>query len=480
MREPPPAAGASASPSAVGWGFNGKGELGAGFKSPRLLVPVSVVGVPTIKEVVATGGWSAALLSNGTVETWGGNSEGQLGDGTRETKVNPLLVKGLSDVTQIAGAGEHVIALLGNGTVKTWGANPYGQLGNGTSSNGKECCGSSIPITVPGLSGVASVYAGGADAAALLSNGAVYAWGENRTGQLGDGTNVAKFSPVQVRGLAGPVKTLAIGGGSTLGGHMLVLLKNGTVQAVGANTSGQLGNGSAINSATPVTVTGLTGVTQVAATWPHSLALLSDGTVRAWGDDSHGELGVPTGHCGKKPLPCSTLPLAVPGLSNVTAIAAGGYAFNLAISGGRVYAWGHNNYGQLGDGTTIGRMTPGLVSGLTGATAVVAGETHSLAMLGGSGPASSLAVLDGSRSVSLSWTSPVQDDPWFISYRPVLSPPVRFSPKVKLPPSARNYTVPGLEVRPYEISIYNQLYGHRVVMSTPLPEVTPAQEAPRG
>jgi alpha-tubulin suppressor-like RCC1 family protein len=189
--------------SAAGWGFNGKAEAGAGFASDHVLEPVGVQNLTAIKTVAASGFWGAALLRDGTVMTWGGNNDGQLGDGTTEMKSTPLKVAGLGHVKQIAIAGEHFIALLSDGTVMTWGSNRFGQLGNGTDGGGKEACSSlcdsTRPIPVAGLSGVVAVFAGGASDAALLSDGSVMAWGENKSGQLGDGTAIQKDRPTRAQ-----------------------------------------------------------------------------------------------------------------------------------------------------------------------------------------------------------------------------------------------------------------------------------------
>jgi alpha-tubulin suppressor-like RCC1 family protein len=461
--------------AAVGWGYNGQGELGPGYRSTLLSTAAPVTGVAPIKQIAAAGEWGAALLTDGTIKAWGGNVSAQLGDGTTETKLTPIAVQGLAGpVTQIAAAGEHTIALLGNGTVETWGSNVYGQLGNGTDGGGKEgckvLCNSPTPIPVPGLSGVVAVFASGADDAALLENGTVVAWGENKSGQVGDGTQVEKDSPTLVHGLS-EVKTLALGAGATLGGHMLALRNDGTVEAIGLNAEGQLGDGSSVNSLVPVTVSGLSGVTAVSASFTHNLALLSDGSVRAWGSNRFGQLGTNTAAvCGTKlkPLACATAPIPVP-LGQVTTISAG-YSFSLAISNQLAYSWGQNNYGQLGDGTVADRVAPGLVSGLTGVAAISAGNTHAFALLTSSPAPPGITVIPGPHSLTVNWEAAGMADSWYVSYRPVEVPAVAFA-RVKLAPAARSYTVSGLEARPYEIAVQQikGSFGRRVVEGTPLP-----------
>ncbi|MCW2971692.1 MAG: repeat-containing protein [Solirubrobacterales bacterium] len=450
------------------WGENSHWELGAGYKSAHSVGPVSVRGLSGIKSVAATYFSSYALLNDGTVRSWGGNLWGQLGDGTHgEESPTPVPVSGLTGVTAIAVGGAHAMALLGNGTVATWGGNTYGQMGNGTTLKGVEGMGSDVPVLVPGLTGVVAIAAGGADDVALLSNGTVVAWGENKQGQLGDGTTVEKDVPTPVRGLAS-VRAIAIGGVSSLGGHMLALLNDGTVRAVGGNPSGQLGNGTTTASSSPVTVTGLGGATAVSAALSHSVALLANGDVVAWGSNDDGELGASSGpeQCGSSPTACSKVPVRV-GLANVTGISAG-FRFSLALSGGKVFAWGLNELGQLGNGTTANSSLPTPVSDLSGVVAIAAGEKHSLALLQASGPATLIEVAAGAGSLTVSWKSGEEPEPWSVAWRPVTHPPENFGQAVSLPPATRSYTISGLSARPYEVVVKNKTFGQKIVTGTPL------------
>ena len=207
-------------------------------------------------------------------------------------------------------------------------------------------------------------------ARAATPNGAA-AWGYNAAGQLGDGTTTIKRTPVAVSGLSG-VTAVAAGGE-----HSLALLSNGTVMAWGANREGQLGTGSTASSRTPVAVSGLSGVTAVAAGREHSLALLANGTVMAWGSNEEGQLGLGT---VKTPLK-STVPIAIKGLSSVVAISAGS-EFSLALlSNGTVMAWGAGDEGQLGNGKRSKSLSPVAVKALGGVTAISAGGEHALALL---------------------------------------------------------------------------------------------------
>ena len=363
---------APAGAAIVGWGFNGKGELGTGVKTrPHVPVegPAALAGA---SQVVATFFSSYALMPDGSVWGWGDGTFGELGNGERKSQLAPVRVKGLTGVKQIAAGGGHVIALLGNGHVATWGGNAFGQLGIGTAGGPGQ--NSSVPV-FPAITNAVSVAAGGGDDAAVLADGTVLAWGENTNGQLGDGTSVEKDVPTPVQGLAG-VREVAIGGLSSHGGHMLALLSDGTVRAVGSNVHGELGNGTLAPSTTPVAVPGLSGVAAVSASIDHSMALLPNGTIYAWGGDTEGQLGIRATITCHRTSRCVPAPTRI-GLSG-TAIAAG-RGYSLVISGGQVYAFGANAVLQLGQPGPA-RMRPVAVPGLSHVTSVSASEMHSLAL----------------------------------------------------------------------------------------------------
>src|SRR5216683_1039462 len=158
------------------------------------------------------------------------------------------------------------------GTAQAWGRNTSGQLGDGTEDIAR-----TTPVSVSGLTNVTAIAAGSDHSLALLSDGAVMAWGANFLGQLGDGTFTGRLTPVAVSGLT---NVTAIAGG---GFHSLALLSDGTAMAWGYNADGSLGDGTFTSRSTPVAVSKLTNVTAIAGGFQHSLALLSDGTVMAWG-----------------------------------------------------------------------------------------------------------------------------------------------------------------------------------------------------
>ena len=392
--------GRAATAAAVAWGDNSAGELGNGTLTGSD-APGGVSGLSGVRAVAAGGRHELAVLAGGAVMAWGDDTFGQLGNGIAsangDTEV-PTAVPGLSGVTAVAAGEEHSLALLSDGTVMAWGENRYGQLGNGST------VGSAVPVPVKGLTGVKAIAAGSLFSLALLNNGTVMSWGRNDVGQLGNGTQADSAVPTPVKGLTG---VAAIAGG---GQHALALLSDGTVMAWGDNESDQLGDGQDVStqslSTVPVPVVKITGVRAVAAGSQHSLALLSDGTVRAWGDNGFFELARPNGFPGG--IADSDVPLKIPGVAGATAIAAGGL-FSLAlVAGGTVKSWGDNALGQLGNGTTVTGPSVATVTGLSGASAVAAGSLQAVAL----GSTSAAAGPAGSSPVSSPWrVTPNPPDP---------------------------------------------------------------------
>jgi alpha-tubulin suppressor-like RCC1 family protein len=208
----------------------------------------------------------------------------------------------------------HVIALRADGTVWAWGSNASGQLGIGATPGW-----SNTPIPIPALTDVAAISSAGSHTLALKSDGTLWAWGLNMSGQLGDNSTVTRTTPVQITGVTSPV--IAIAAGTS---HSLALAADGTVWAWGLNTNGQLGLGNTTTQLVPVQIPTIVGATMIAAGGSHSIAAKSNNTV---------------------------------------------------------VAWGLNSLGQIGDNTVIQRTAPVVVSGLTAVSALSLGTSHSLALL---------------------------------------------------------------------------------------------------
>ena len=306
-----------------------------------------------------------ALKSDGTVWAWGANFNGQLGDGTANNSLDvPALVPGLSGIIEIDAGGAHSLAVKSNNTIWAWGENTFRQSGE------TEQFARPRASQIAGLTGAfTAISAGSAHSLALRSDGTVWGWGGNGSGQLGNGsTAFSTYPPVQ----ANITSVVAISAG---GGWSLALKNDGTVWGFGGNPNGALGQPISTSfSSTPLQVNGLSNVIAISAGGIHSMALKQDGTVWTWGENSQGQLGSGEGN-GSFPVPRQVV-----GLTNVIAISAGN-RYSLALkSDGSVWAWGNNVSGQLGNATNVNSNVPVLVPNLN-ATAITAGVTHSGAIL---------------------------------------------------------------------------------------------------
>src|ERR1700681_4853953 len=305
--------------SAWAWGQGTSGQLGNGTttnSSPP--VAVSLPSGTTVTAVAAGGNHSLALTSSGQVLAWGFNGTGQLGNGTTTNSNIPVQVSLPSGtiVTAIAAGAQHSLALTSSGQVLAWGGNTYGQLGNGTTSN------SSTPVQVSLFVGttVTAIASGATHSLAVTSSGQVLAWGGGYFGQLGDGTTTSSSTPVAVSLPSGTTVTAIAGGGQ----HSLALTSSGNVLAWGHNLYGQLGTGTTSDSSTPVAVSLPSGttVTAISGGTNHSLALTSNGHVRAWGYNMDGELG--HGTTTTTGCLCIPVPVVVSALPAAIAIGGGG------------------------------------------------------------------------------------------------------------------------------------------------------------
>ncbi|MER5707153.1 hypothetical protein [Streptomyces sp. NPDC002122] len=286
------------------------------------------------------------------------------------------------------------------GTALAWGTNASGQLGDGNTAGystvpGRAC--GNATCTTP-LGKVVQVAAGNGHSIALLEDGSVVGWGANLSGQLGDGTNIDRTTPVRTCavGETAPCTSFLKGVVSVAAGvlHSLALLTDGTVVAWGNNANGQLGEGSVVNHRTsPVRVCAvgsvapctsyLTNITSIAAGYQHSLALRADGGVRSWGINDQGQLGDGT-------VIARSAPVSIVGLSNVVSVAGGVFHSVVARSDGSVRAWGIGP--QLGDGVGTQQTSPVPVCAvaqtapcaafLSGVKSVAAGAYHTLAARG--------------------------------------------------------------------------------------------------
>ena len=329
-----------------------------------------VTGVDASVTSIAAGyGHGLALRKDGTIRSWGRNDSGQLGDGTLNGRllIAPVMdsggTKDLNGVVDVAAGAYHSLALRVDGTVWSWGQNTSGQLGDGTITN------RTLPAAISGLSDIVSIETSAYHNLALRADGTVLSWGRNDSGQLGDNTTTNQTTPVVVSGLSGVAKVSA---GNT---SSMALQGNGSVLSWGGNFYGQLGDGTTTNRNLPgpVQTSGLTR--SISAQQYYSLALRQDGTAWAWGFNGDGQLADGTWISRK-------VPKQISGLANMVNT-AGGEMHGLALDEtGTVYSWGSADKGQLGTGITANGAQPSArpITTLSGIKSVTANDDHSLAL----------------------------------------------------------------------------------------------------
>ena len=370
----------------LAWGLNDYGQVGTGGTNPSVLLPSYVMNtsgsghLTNVKALARGGRYSLALLSSGEVVAWGKNNYGQLGNGLTGDSSLPVYVKdpsgtgNLTGVVDIACGLEHSFAILDTGEVVAWGRNSSGRLGIGSSSSSeltpryvKNSAGTG------NLTGVSDISAMDGTSLALLSSGEVMAWGTNYSGNLGIGAEYGDVSssylPVAVRNPSDTGPLQDVKGISSGEQHALAVLTSGEVVAWGEGQYGRLGDGrdDVYNDKTdqllpayvkdPSGTGRLTGVSAVRGGWVFSLAIMSSGEVTAWGHGEFGRLG--DGGNSPKSLPVYVKNSA--GTGNLTDVvdAAPGSAHTICLSStGDVMAWGIGNNGRLGYGGTSTQRKP--------------------------------------------------------------------------------------------------------------------------
>ena len=318
---------------------------------------------------VGAGNSHTSIVKNdGTVWVSGLGFNGALGDGSSGAGAltrAPLQVPGLSGVQKIEDGNGFVYALKSDGTVWAWGINSSGQLGDGTLVERTR------PVQTTGLTNVVGIAGGNFYGAAVKSDGTVWIWGEDGafTGNFGS----RHTTPIQVGGIE---NVTAIAAGSQ---HLLMLKSDKTLWSIGANANGQLGDGSSTNRTAPVQVAGVSNVARIAAGGDFSIARKEDGTIWAWGNNFNGQLG-PGG--GSMDFSAHPNPVQVTGLpASMTEIAAGpGHCLAIA-SDGTIWSWGTNSNLQLGQGNDVSQNPiPAQIPNFANVAAVSGGNTHSVAL----------------------------------------------------------------------------------------------------
>jgi len=328
------------------WGRN-RGQLGDSTTTSRSR-PVRIGSATNWYSVSAGESHTVAIRNDGTLWAWGQNWAGQLGDGTITGRTTPVQIGSDRDWHFVSAGESHTLAIKRNGTLWAWGSNQYGRLGDDTTQDRFR------PVPVPiGLTEAnwASVSAGPSHTMAIRTDGTLWGWGNNQHGQIGDNTTWVRHSPVQI-GVAATWASVSAGPS-----HTMAIRTDGTLWGWGNNQHGQLGDNTTFDRRIPVRIgLAVTNWASVSAGERHTVAVRADGTLWAWGPNDRGQLG--------NGMPSSVIPqtaplLVAPGMTaNWRSVSAGSDYSTATRADGSLWAWGFNQHGQLGDGTTTQRNHP--------------------------------------------------------------------------------------------------------------------------
>ncbi|TDR45926.1 alpha-tubulin suppressor-like RCC1 family protein [Tahibacter aquaticus] len=306
-----------------------------------LLAPILAgIARTSTAATIAAGGYHTCAIGEaaGEMRCWGSGSYGKLanGSGPELDRAAPVAISSpIARWRSVAVGDSHACAIAASGAVYCWGYNGFGQLGDGTSITRP------APVAVVGLgSGVAQLSVGLNHSCALMHSGKVNCWGAGEFGRLGSGQVANQTTPGEVLTLTGAI---SVGAGAY---HTCAAINDGSVKCWGRNGSGQIGDGSAVNRLTPVFTSITIAATEVAIGGYHGCARSAAGAVQCWGYNADGELGNGT-------TATSTVAVNVEGLaSGATRLAAGIYHSCALTAGDILKCWGYNGYGQIGDGAT--------------------------------------------------------------------------------------------------------------------------------
>jgi len=344
------------------WGDNSQGQLGDGTMISRR-IPVEIMESVTM---ISSGDrYNFAIRTDGSLWAWGQNDRGQLGDGTRINRRDPVEImqnviyttagwkhtdgglsgepEGLYDPPRPIPPQDapvespqvliwqHSLAITGDGTLWAWGDNNAGQLGDGTNVSRHS------PIRV--MDNVAYVSAGNMFTMAIRNDGSLWAWGRNDRGQFGNGTTIGSRIPVRIMD---DIQAVYAGDAYTM-----IIRNDGSLWAMGQNDRGQFGNGNRVSSRTPLML--MDGVSTIAASGNHTMAIMTDGSLWAWGQNDRGQFGNGTTINSDRPTRI---------MEGVVYVAAGDKHTMAIREDGSLWGWGLNNRGQLGNQSAVNSFSP--------------------------------------------------------------------------------------------------------------------------
>jgi alpha-tubulin suppressor-like RCC1 family protein/tRNA A-37 threonylcarbamoyl transferase component Bud32 len=318
---------------------------------PPLVVAPSIATAPTPPAVtsrvtIVGGGMHSCLVAaDGRAFCWGNNDRGQLGNGGTARAQSPLLIGGDTRFVSVAAGLSHSCAIARGGAAWCWGSNEHGQLGDRSFAQRL------APVRAADGHAFRSIVAGSAHTCGLDADGVAWCWGSDAHGQLGDSSSRDSAVPVGVGTGARRFASLSAGWNFTCG-----LGTNGHASCWGENGSGQLGDGLTIDRHEPVPVASDLGFASLATGSAHACGVTTEGAAYCWGRNTNGQLGDGT-------TTDRTTPTRVRSNARFVSITAGAVHTCAVAEGGEAYCWGRNTYGQLGNGTTTDESVPTGVAG---------------------------------------------------------------------------------------------------------------------
>lgn len=327
------------------WGEDSYGELGIeNNNNPEVLKKVN--GISNVEDIYANGESVYAKTANGYIYSWGWNYDGRLGTGSTARQKTPVKLEGLSNIEKIYNNGSAIFAKSKTGEIYAWGSNSKGDTGTGSEEGYI-----ASPKKIEGLNNVDEIYSSYYYSFAKTTNGELYAWGGNDYGQLGNGDKVNQRIPVKIEGISN-VEKVYIGNDSTI-----VQNKLGELYSCGSNWNGVLGLGTTEAQTSFTKINGISNITNVYISSNYVLAKANSGDLYAWGSNEGGQLGIGNNIDQTKPNKINIK------VEDVYILDRGGESIIVKNTEGELYAWGKNDYGQLGIGNYKDQNIPVKMNG---------------------------------------------------------------------------------------------------------------------
>lgn len=347
------------------WGRNDAGQLGLG-NTTNYSSPVQVGTLNDWLQVSAGSDWSLAVKKDNTIWSWGYGYYGHLGNGSTLNKSSPTQIGALTNWA-VASVGNHMtVARKTDGTLWSWGRNYRYGLGLGDTNT------RSSPVQIGSATDWLQVSAGGYNGFAINTSGNLYGWGSNQFGQIGNGTSNSNAgqgvgTPTQISGTWSAVSVSATR-------HTAGIKSNGTLWTWGGGYSSALGLGNTTDYSSPKQVGALTTWLSVVASQYNNAAIRTDGTMWTWGENNYGQLGLGD-------ISTRASPTQVGALTNWSNKAAMVTRHFVAIkTDGTIWTTGRNDYGQMGDGSTVNKSSPVQIGSKTNWANASVRQYHTIAI----------------------------------------------------------------------------------------------------